>query len=91
MRITDLPELSAADLTENDVVAVDHDTGYGVETKKIAWKNLLSKIYPVGSLYMSAKPFRRHVGADQRPLHFGRWRYLRGGEYGRRGRTRIDC
>lgn len=55
MRITDLPELSAADLTENDVVAVDHDTGYGVETKKIAWKNLLSKIYPVGSLYMSAK------------------------------------
>lgn len=55
MRITDLPELSAEDLTENDVVAVDHDTGYGVETKKIAWKNLLSKIYPVGSLYMSAK------------------------------------
>lgn len=55
MRITDLPELSAADLTENDVVAVDHDTGYGIETKKIAWKNLLSKIYPVGSLYMSAK------------------------------------
>lgn len=55
MRITDLPELSAADLTENDVVAVEHDTGYGIETKKIAWKNLLSKIYPVGSLYMSAK------------------------------------
>lgn len=55
MRITDLPELSAADLAENDVVAVDHDTGYGIETKKITWKNLLSKIYPVGSLYMSAK------------------------------------
>ena len=32
MRITDLPELSAADLTENDVVAVEHDTGYGIET-----------------------------------------------------------
>lgn len=55
MRITDLPELSAADLAENDVVAVDHDTGYGIETKKITWKNLLRKIYPVGSLYMSAK------------------------------------
>ncbi|WP_302276007.1 phage baseplate protein [Faecalibacterium prausnitzii] len=55
MRITDLPELSAADLAENDVVAVDHDTGYGIETKKITWKNLLSKIYPVGSLYISAK------------------------------------
>lgn len=34
MRITDLPELSVADLTENDVVAVDHDTGNGIETKK---------------------------------------------------------
>lgn len=55
MRITDLPELSAADLAENDVVAVDHDTGNGIETKKITWKNLLNKIYPVGSLYMSAK------------------------------------
>lgn len=54
MRITDLPELSAEDLTENDVIAVDH-TGNGIETKKIAWKNLLNKIYPVGSLYMSAK------------------------------------
>ena len=55
MRITDLPELSAADLAENDVVAVDHDTGNGIETKKITWQNLLNKIYPVGSLYMSAK------------------------------------
>lgn len=55
MRITDLPELNAADLAENDVVAVDHDTGNGIETKKIAWKSLLNKIYPVGSLYMSAK------------------------------------
>lgn len=34
MRITDLPELSAADLAENDVVAVDHDTGNGIETRK---------------------------------------------------------
>lgn len=55
MRITDLPELSAADLTENDVVAVEHDTGNGIETQKFAWKNMLNKIYPVGSLYMSAK------------------------------------
>lgn len=55
MRITDLPELSAADLTEDDVVVVDHDTGNGIETKKITWQNLLNKIYPVGSLYMSAK------------------------------------
>lgn len=55
MRITDLPALSAADLTENDVVAVDHNTGNGIETRKLTWKNLLNKIYPVGSLYMSAK------------------------------------
>lgn len=34
MKITDLPELSAADLAENDVVAVDHDTGNGIETRK---------------------------------------------------------
>ena len=34
MRITDLPELSAADLAENDVVVVDHDTGNGIETRK---------------------------------------------------------
>nr|DAE88871.1 MAG TPA: Baseplate structural protein [Caudoviricetes sp.] len=55
MRITDLPALSAADLTGNDVVAVDHNTGSGIETRKLTWKNLLNKIYPVGSLYMSAK------------------------------------
>lgn len=55
MRITDLPELNAADLAENDVVAVDHNTGNGIETRKLPWKNLLNKIYPVGSLYMSAK------------------------------------
>lgn len=55
MRITDLPDLSAADLTGNDVVAVDHNTGNGIETRKLPWKNLLNKIYPVGSLYMSAK------------------------------------
>ena len=34
MRITDLPELSTADLAENDVVAVYHDTGNGIETRK---------------------------------------------------------
>lgn len=34
MKITDLPELSTADLAENDVVAVDHDTGNGIETRK---------------------------------------------------------
>lgn len=34
MKITELPELSAADLAENDVVAVDHDTGNGIETRK---------------------------------------------------------
>jgi hypothetical protein len=55
MRITDLPALSAADLTGNDVVAVDHNTGNGIETRKLTWTNLLNKIYPVGSLYMSAK------------------------------------
>lgn len=34
MRITDLPELSAADLALDDVVAVDHDTGNGIETRR---------------------------------------------------------
>ena len=34
MKITGLPELSAADLAENDVVAVDHDTGNGIETRR---------------------------------------------------------
>lgn len=40
MRITDLPELSAADLTENDVVAVDHNTGNGIETRRMAVADL---------------------------------------------------
>ena len=47
MRITDLPELSTADLAENDVVAVDHDTGNGIETRKFrvgqAFANKLDK------------------------------------------------
>lgn len=34
MKITDLPELSAADLALDDVVVVDHDTGNGIETRK---------------------------------------------------------
>ena len=46
MRITDLPELSAADLTENDVVVVDHDTGNGIETRRMTVAELL--IMPVG-------------------------------------------
>lgn len=54
MRITDLPALSAADLTENDAVAVDHNTGNGIETRKLTWKNLLNKLYPVGCIYQSA-------------------------------------
>ena len=41
MRITDLPELSAADLTEDDVVAVDHDTGNGIETRRMTVSDLL--------------------------------------------------
>nr|DAL35153.1 MAG TPA_asm: hypothetical protein [Caudoviricetes sp.] len=41
MRITDLPELSAADLAENDVVAVDHDTGNGIETRQMTVADLL--------------------------------------------------
>lgn len=47
MKITDLPELSTADLAENDVVAVDHDTGNGIETRKFrvgqAFANKLDK------------------------------------------------
>lgn len=45
MKITDLPELSEADLAENDVVAVDHDTGNGIETRKFrVGKALLNKL-----------------------------------------------
>ena len=46
MRITDVPELSAADLAENDVVVVDHDTGNGIETRRMTVAELL--IMPVG-------------------------------------------
>lgn len=49
MRITDLPELSAADLTENDVVAVDHNTGNGIETRKFrVGKALANKLDKTG-------------------------------------------
>lgn len=41
MRITDLPELSTADLAEHDVVAVDHDTGNGIETRRMTVADLL--------------------------------------------------
>ena len=43
MRITDLPELSVADLAENDVVVVDHDTGNGIETRKFRVSQALVK------------------------------------------------
>lgn len=49
MRITDLPELSAEDLAENDVVAVDHDTGNGIETRKFrVGKALANKLDKTG-------------------------------------------
>lgn len=47
MKITDLPELSVADLALDDVVVVDHDTGNGIETRKFrvgqAFANKLSR------------------------------------------------
>ena len=47
MRITDLPELSVADLALDDVVVVDHDTGNGIETRRFrvgqAFANKLSR------------------------------------------------
>ena len=46
--ITALPTVSAPGA--NDYLIIQ-----GSKTQKIAWKNLLNKIYPVGSLYMSAK------------------------------------
>lgn len=49
MRITDLPELNLEDLAENDVVAVDHDTGNGIETRKFrVGKALASKLDKTG-------------------------------------------
>ena len=41
MKITDLPELSAADLALDDVVVVDHDTGNGIETRRMTVSDLL--------------------------------------------------
>lgn len=46
--ITALPTVSAPGA--NDYLIIQ-----GSKTQKITWQNLLNKIYPVGSLYMSAK------------------------------------
>ena len=46
--ITALPTVSTPGA--NDYLIIQ-----GSKTQKIAWKNLLNTIYPVGSLYMSAK------------------------------------
>ena len=45
MRITDLPELEAAKISADDVLLVDHDTGAGVETKKVKVGDIRSAVY----------------------------------------------
>lgn len=47
MKITDLPELSVADLALDDVVVVEHDTGNGTETRRMTVADLL--IMPNGA------------------------------------------
>lgn len=49
MRITDLPELSAADLALDDVIVVDHDTGNGIETRRMTVAELLIMPNGVGA------------------------------------------
>lgn len=62
MKITDLPELSVADLTENDVVAVDHDTGNGIETRKFrVGKALTNKLDKSGGDMTGYINFGRHT------------------------------
>lgn len=41
MRITDLPELSTENLAMDDVVVVDHNTGNGIETRRMTVSDLL--------------------------------------------------
>lgn len=63
MRITDLPELSEADLAENDVVAVDHDTGNGIETRKFrVGKTLANKLSREGGTMTGPIDFELHSG-----------------------------
>lgn len=84
MRITDLPELSAADLTENDVVAVDHDTGNGIETKKFrVGKALANKLDKSGGEMTDYIRFGTHTAGLSWTLNNGdrmEWRPYVGGD-----------
>ena len=61
MRITDLPELSAADLAENDVVAVDHDTGNGIETRKFRVSQAFVKKMDITATLADATVVRKTI------------------------------
>lgn len=84
MRITDLPELSAADLAENDVVVVDHDTGNGIETKKFrVGKALNDKLDKSGGEMTDYIRFGTHTAGLSWILNDGsrvEWRPYVGGD-----------
>lgn len=84
MRITDLPELNAADLAENDVVAVDHDTGNGIETRRMTVADLLVMTNGAGAhnATFRGKNLGDHVTAEQfAEISSGRFRDLYLGDY----------
>ena len=84
MRITDLPELSVADLAENDVVAVDHDTGNGIETRKFrVGKALANKLDKSGGEMTDYIRFGTHTAGLSWTLNNGdrmEWRPYVGGD-----------
>lgn len=84
MKITDLPELSEADLAENDVVAVDHDTGNGIETRKFrVGKALANKLDKSGGEMTDYIRFGTHTAGLSWTLNNGdrmEWRPYVGGD-----------
>ena len=84
MRITDLPELSVADLALDDVVVVDHDTGNGIETKKFrVGKALNDKLDKSGGEMTDYIRFGTHTAGLSWTLNNGdimEWRPYVGGD-----------
>ena len=84
MKITDLPELSVADLALDDVVVVDHDTGNGIETRKFrVGKALANKLDKSGGEMTDFIRFGTHTAGLSWTLNNGdrmEWRPYVGGD-----------
>jgi hypothetical protein len=84
MKITDLPELSVADLALDDVVVVDHDTGNGIETRKFrVGKALADKLDKSGGEMTDYIRFGTHTAGLSWTLNNGdrmEWRPYVGGD-----------